>query len=457
MPLTMWPRLLLFALLLSACRDSFDGKVARRTDASTRADLNTPAPPPPPEPPNPLAIGPGSDEAPAKPLTPEQSLPFVPEHARDRGYAAEVGSIHSETLEALAKKYDRNGPTELGLLVCRARTTKRVDADKWFWDAPDLDLEIRAFGLNVNHSGPEDRRNVIFTLPMVSLRGGEVISVHMRDRDAPGHFDEVGTVKAKFDGKLPLAVTEGPNTLACSHLPQPQVEVLVKEAIENADKALSKLVEELKVDPLYDDLGVAEVVRVCEQQSSNIAALVTWGDPRVQRRIEWCQRIERKLSEDAAVYARAAIARVAEVTAVKLPAQKTRLEIGRPQLDCQARALDKALKRFEIQRDKSLKPYRCVMRVPARNIGTEPFLYSTVSALINPVMHLTVISDAGRTESTGLIGVEDGIYTQFHKGLLPGTQGTLIFPASEQAGRLIQLTADSETPNEFVLMLLGTL
>lgn len=326
--------------------------------------------------------------------------------------------------------------------------------------APDGPLPGRADAAQRTDAGPRADAALgvdaasPFTLPLVSLVGGEAVAVHLRDRDGRQRLEEVGTVRARFAGKLPFTGVEGPNELSCSHLPQAQVEEIVRETLQSADQALSTLAGDVKVHPLGDDLGLVTIRFDCQRNTSNLAALVGWGDPRVQRRVEWCQRMERRQTEETAVYARAAEARAAAVTELRLQTRTTLLTLGRPRRDCTPGIVSKARKRFDISPFADLSRYPCLLRFPVRNSGPEFFPYSSAAIEVNPTLALPVISSEGRTERTGLLGMEGGVFTSRLKGLGPGAEGTLLFPVSEKSGRLTQLSTDvpDSQHSEYILV-----
>jgi hypothetical protein len=417
------------AIAPAACRRSGGANVNRAADAGA-ADA---APAPPAK--LPIRIAEGKDEAPAAIPTAESTLASVPEHQRENGYAPAVETAYDRIhLLDRAMKRAHKGPTGPGMLVCEARTTKSVDQGIihaiGFAEAADLDLEITWKGLTIKQRGPEDRQSATFTLPLLSLVEGDAVTVHLWDRDVRTR-DDVGVVTATFAGELPFTKKAGQNTLACGHVPQAEIEKLAEEAIDRADKLLDETSVALDVDEHGDDLGQAWVKLRCIRATSGIAAYVGWSDPRVQRRTEWCQRMGRRIGEDAAAFVREAASKAKATSKVVLDLRGPALEIERPIRDCSPKIEASYRKRFGLEAlpEKAASP--CVVKLSVVNTGTSPFTTSSLAGDAGtPSLLFSSITPTGKTVKNGLLGIEGKLAAGPHQSFGPGERGTLVFAST---------------------------
>lgn len=240
----------------------------------------------------------GADTAPEPPRTPRQSADAVPAEngQRGRGYAPPLP--HAEAAAAFA--FGREGPTpEGGLLACKLVTTHQPDQGlKGLFGAalPDLDLESEVHGFPVVAHGPEDATSAYLTAPLVTLARGTALSFHVYDRDGIGR-DDLGSVSAKNEGRIPFEGAGDGHTVTCTVLPRDVTEARARERIARADRDLGALAGNLRASTAEVRMGRRALEVACDGATAGVAAWIGWGDPRVERRQRWCDAMRARHRE----------------------------------------------------------------------------------------------------------------------------------------------------------------
>jgi hypothetical protein len=376
-----------------------------------------------------IDIAPGDDAPPAKPRTPADSLAAAPKGEKDRGYAPALGQADAMPLFQRATSANRDGATGPGLLVCEVGTDKAVDnglKGLFGSQAADLDFEIQVKGQSLKQSGPEDRQTAYVTLPLLSLDPGDVLSIHMWDRDNGGR-DDVGPVSSKYGGKLPFSGSGdgNQNHLVCGHIPQGEVDSLLASVLAAADKKLGETADKLKATAGQADFGLATVTATCDASLGTIAAHVGWGDPRLDRRTEWCARITKRMEELVQSFVdekrRSALAETDVVT------DGITFHLGPARRECKPGGVKAAVKKFGVHLfgDEEAR-LTCMIHVPIVDKGPGALSVSGFHATTRPALSLAAVSATGRTPRTRLFGVDGGTLDGNTSTLGPGAAGTLM-------------------------------
>jgi len=389
-----------------------------------------------------VSIAQGKDEFPRKPRTPEETLSSVPDFQRPNGYASPVSNqADLANLVHRATTVRREGPTGLGLLVCRAGTQKDVEGTLKtlaLVGAADLDFEIHFKDLVVKQSGPDEAQSAAFTLPLVSLTGGETVSVKLWDRDGASR-KPVGDVRAIFGGTLPFFGEKDRNHLVCGHVAQSEVDVFAAAAVQRADAALDALADDLSVDEWGEDLGLGPLNRTCRKSTSEIAALIGWGDSVVDRRVDWCTRMESTLAGPIAAFVRVAETQAAAISTASTEIDGRPVSVGRAVRHCSPGAAANVRRKFGLDSFVTVRSWPCIVRVPVTNNGPSPLRANSLASDVAPIATLTTLSAAGRTKDSGLLGIEGAAIEGHDQMLAPGASGTLVFGADAGTETLVEI------------------
>ncbi len=411
---------LALALLCTSCLGRCKGK---RDDSPFKSARIVPT-----RPAHVIDIAPGDDTPPASARTPAESLASAPKGEKDRGYAPALPQGDAHPLFQRATSTNRDGPTGPGLLVCEVGTDKAMDQGlKGLFgnQAADLDFEIRVRGQSLQQSGPEDRQSAYVTLPLLSLDPGDVLSIQMWDRDNGGR-DAVGPVSSKYGGKLPFsgAGDGNQNHLVCGHIPQGEVDSILRAVLADADQKLGQTADKLKAAPGHQDFGLAEVVGTCDGRLRAIAAHVGWGDPRLERRAEWCARITKRMEE--LVQSLVDEKRRTALAETDVVVEGLTLHLGPARRECKPGAVRAAVKKFGVHMfgDEEAR-LTCMVHVPVVDKGPGPLSVSGFHASMRPPLSLVPVSPAGRTGRARLLGVDGGSIDGNTSALEQGASGTL--------------------------------
>ncbi len=277
--------LLALALGLAGCRGC-----GLRRGASPRFDGG---------PGDPVAVEPGAlspelrfdpagdvDAPPTTPKASEQKRPsFAP--ASD-GYGPSLVEARAERLyEELIGAPRPVTDGAVGMLVCHFETTARVRQGLsgliGAYTTPTVVLQIDLGEGHVTRGGDASAR-VGFTVPLVTLGPKTVFVVSVLGAKVPVGLSPRGL----FEGK------REEHSISCALLPHAEAVQRLKAELPAVTRALrGDALDAHLVDAKARGFGQAKLARDLAAQTSSLAALVGWADPRVARRAEWGERILR--------------------------------------------------------------------------------------------------------------------------------------------------------------------
>lgn len=248
---------------------------------------------------DPVAVDPGAlspelrfdpaldvDAPPSTPKASDQKRPsFAP--AGD-GYGPSLVEARAERLyEELIGAPRPVTEGSVGMLVCHFETTARVRQGLsgliGAYTTPTVILQIDVGEGHVTRGG-DASAHVGFTVPLVTLGPKTVFVVSVLGAKVPVGLSPRGL----FEGK------REEHSIACALLPH-------AEAVQRLNAELPAVTRALRGDALDAHLvdakargfGQSKLARDLTAQTSSLAALVGWADPRVARRTEWGERMLR--------------------------------------------------------------------------------------------------------------------------------------------------------------------
>lgn len=279
-------------------------------------EAERPAPPPPPPPvenppleappeapPEPAPtfeeIAPGTDDPPAQPSTRADSEKHAPPWAA--GEPFEFADEVSRDLFSLAGGEPITAGALVGApIVCLIGVDTETDRVGLF-SLPDLRTTLTLGGNPRSEvRGEEDRSSMVITTPLASLVPGDTIRARVADRDV---FRDrpIGTVSGKYGGVTPWVARNRSVEVECRALVGAAREQALAGRLTWADAQLTRLARHRDPPADADDLAFFTVeVAKARDAVRSAASIVGWSDPRVQRRLEWLGRIERRRAEAAA-------------------------------------------------------------------------------------------------------------------------------------------------------------
>jgi hypothetical protein len=227
------------------------------------------------------------DEPPAQPSTPTASL-------RARPSWGKLDNVRSgnEVLTEYAPQLDKpneifmaaaplgSNDVERGLLVCRVQTFAKADT----FAGDDLQVRV-AFGSTplMANDGPEDANLGFVSAPLASLKKGNTVRFEVFDRDV-WSLQDITRPQVTWNGGA-LTVLDPGATIECRGLSGESLNNLASVHAAEADQLVSRL-QRSKLDGEFADWKYPSFAVVEAQRGvGNVAALVGWDDPRVQRRV----------------------------------------------------------------------------------------------------------------------------------------------------------------------------
>lgn len=278
--------LVALALGLAGCRGC-----SLRGDAPSRFDGGSG---------DPVAVDPGAlspelrfdpaldvDAPPSTPKASDQKRPsFAP--ASD-GYGPSLVEARAERLyEELIGAPRPVTEGSVGMLVCHFETTARVRQGLsgliGAYTTPTVILQIDVGEGHVTRGGESDTAHVGFTVPLVTLGPKTVFVVSVLGAKVPVALSPRGL----FEGK------REEHSISCALLPHAEAVQRLKAELPAVTRALrGDALDAHLIDAKARGFGQAKLTRDLTAQTSSLAALVGWADPRVARRTEWGERMLR--------------------------------------------------------------------------------------------------------------------------------------------------------------------
>jgi hypothetical protein len=289
--------LVLSAFALSACcRIGSCGSSGSLGGASRRVDGGAPSGPPSSAGGAPsgapiVALAPGSDAAPSAYTTLAESAEKRPSWWVGRRPLEAPGGSSFAALEA-ALVPARPGALTNGFVACTVRYGAATDAIP-FREGADLYGTLRLGARSLSFSGAS------VSAPLVKLAVGDRVAVSARDSDIL-FDDDLGAATTTYAGVVPFEAKRGHLTLRCGALEPARLEPVVAEHLRLADRAIDKAVRGLRFDRDAWDWG-AKLSGLPDAESAidDVAALVGFADPRVERRVDWLERARARLEAEA--------------------------------------------------------------------------------------------------------------------------------------------------------------
>jgi hypothetical protein len=296
--------------------------------------------------------------------------PLPPSAAFDPGW---YGSAHVPQLDDPQAVYDTAGSRKVAalaasLLVCHID----VDVNPQDNSAPDL---VAWLTLGKRHSvwvrAPySNSYTATVSWPATDLLMGERISLSIYDEDTWTNDDLIASFEAKFDGTLPIVMTDDTATIEC-RVPEPAVvEARLRTALADADQALAALDTVAEPDLIANHRErPTDAVDAVRRSVAKAAALVGWHVPGVKSRVA-----REQVSEQAW---KAKLVASMETLARTLPT-------GRATMTCDAVVIDRALPANQ-------RPYRpataCLVTVVNPTQSTDLALYSPDGIPLRPLWY----------------------------------------------------------------------
>ena len=318
-----------------------------------------------------LAAPSPASERPAALTTAQESQAQRPSWPYLHGYAPQVSNPRTMFDDASADLIDAP-EVEGALLICRVDTFVNQDT----FGQNDL---LTEFDLGkaptMEAVGPEDTSYMFMSVPLVSLKKGDPIKLLALDRDVTTN-EEVGTLKGKYDGRLPLRLENKAVALSCRALLRDQVEAQVTGNLRGLDERLAKVPTTPKINPALPDYGVADTLGASKAGLMELAARVGWADPRTQKRLQRYAALEQAHQQAVAAYfAKEQQSLPAPGTPVTF---KQTLQITVQQTVCGAQAKSFA-KLEDFRNHGAVARNGCVTTVKLENTGTKPVVFSRVA------------------------------------------------------------------------------
>ncbi|HQY61061.1 MAG: hypothetical protein IPF92_13880 [Myxococcales bacterium] len=224
------------------------------------------------------------------PTTPKASEQRRPSFApASEGYGPSLTEARAERLyEELLGAPRPLGEGAVGMLVCHFETAARVRQGLsgliGAYTTPTVTLDVDLGDAHLARAGASGTAHVGFTVPLVTLGPKSVFVVSALGAKVPVALSPRGL----FEGR------REEHKVACALLPHAEVEARLGAELPAATRALrNAALDAHLVDANVRGFGQAKLTGELTRQTSSLAALVGWADPRVARRTEWGERILR--------------------------------------------------------------------------------------------------------------------------------------------------------------------
>ncbi|UQA56447.1 hypothetical protein [Polyangium aurulentum] len=276
-------------LLVAGCRGGSDGKDESRSrravptaapQASAAPAVEAPKAPPPPPEPVPERLGtPASSQA-KRPAWSRYREDYAPQpESRDKLFNESSGPLQGEQVGLVCRlgiSTENHGHSNLGAFDGMADLSAAVSLTQG--------KEV----VKLDALGPEDTKEMWFTVPLVKPEKGAKLRVASRDRDFLSS-EPIESLQATFDGSYPLTAKGRVSQLECRPLGRAVVERHLEIARIAADEAHAVMAAP-RPDPLVPSFDVQrpkdQIEGAVRWKLDDMAGLVGWDDPRVVRRVE---------------------------------------------------------------------------------------------------------------------------------------------------------------------------
>lgn len=249
---------------------------------------------------DPVAVEPGAlspdlrfdtvPEVAAPPTTPQASEGKRPSFAsKSEGYGPSLTDAHAEQLYTeLIGAPRRVAEGAVGVLACHFETTARVKQGLsgliGAYTAPTVTLDVDFNSAHVVRAGESGTPHIGFTVPLVTLSPTSVFVVSALGTKVPVALSPRGLFEGKRDE----------HSVSCAFMPHAEAEQRLMTELPSVTRALrGDALDAHLIDTKARGFGQAALVRELDRQTTSLAALVGWADPRVVRRTEWAERILR--------------------------------------------------------------------------------------------------------------------------------------------------------------------
>jgi len=288
-------------LLVAGCRGGVDGEDASRPRraAPTAAPQASAAPaieelkaPPPPPDPVPERLGTPASSRAKRPAWSRYREDYAPQPAgRDKLFNESSGPLQGEQVGLVCRlgiSTTNHGRSNLGAFDGMADLSAAVSITQG--------KEV----VKLDALGPEDTKEMWFTVPLVTPEKGAKLRVTSRDRDFFSN-DPIESVQATFDGSYPLTAKGRISQLECRPLGRAVVERHLESARIAADEAHA-VMEAARPDlsaPSFDmKRSQDQNEEGLRSKLDEMAGLVGWDDPRVVRRVERLAAQQKRMVSD---------------------------------------------------------------------------------------------------------------------------------------------------------------
>jgi hypothetical protein len=321
-----------------------------------------------------VPIPPGKDTAPAKWSTADQSRTARPEWSSDGSFAPQLPESDKKGLFEGTRDSPAQSPSQASdpvLMICRIEYKGFPDGGlKGLFgaSAPDLNVHLEAPNLPALATyGPEDSHVTFMTVPLLTLASTDSLVFHLRDRDADS-VEVLGTVTLPA-ARFPIEHEQGLTAIDCRLMAKARVEQLATEQLRNVDKELAEIGAPAPIDPSNDTFGLKPLRWRMRDAITRIAAVTGWADARVARRIEWMSNIELRLRREIGDYIQRKSSEPLHSTMVYHAWGNYQVKVV--DFDCRADTVKAAHTLSKVDTLKGGVPIGCVLRLHAKNTGTE--------------------------------------------------------------------------------------
>ncbi|MDC3958905.1 hypothetical protein [Polyangium jinanense] len=350
-------------------------------------------PAPPPLEPIPERLGTPASSRAKKPIWSMASESYAPQPTdRHALFVASSGPLQGE---------------QVGL-ICRLGINTKNHGD--FDGEADLSVDVSITQgkevVRCRAGGPEDTMEMWFSVPLVTLEKGAKVRVTSIDRDLV--FDDgIERVAATFNGSYPLTAKGRVSQLECRPLGRELVERHLEQPRNVADKALATM-EAVRPDlsERYFGLGMGGDSGAWSARSAieNLAGLVGWDDPRVERRVERLAAQEKRIKDELGAAVEAMRGKLEAPADGPTPMADGGIAVRVTSYACGPDVAKKYRKHVAFKTRDEFKERPCVLGFDVVNHTGAPLEVDEFQGRIGPLKNLKMISSAGAQFDVQLFG-----------------------------------------------------